>query len=123
MGPREDGEVVIKQGDVGQDFYVIQMGEAKVTVREQGGGERHVLTLKAADYFGENALIRDEPRLATVTAITPLSLLTISRQDFKALGLNDKLKFQNRRAVAGCNAVQFKAEAHEPSPKTLDEKG
>ena len=70
----EPGQVVIKQGQVGDSFYVIIAGEV-----ENG----HLLrVLSAGDSFGEIALLRDVPRTTTVQARTPLTLYALDRRHF-----------------------------------------
>jgi len=110
------GQPVIKQGDQGTEFFVIRQGEASVTV----SGNK-VATLKSGDYFGENALLRDEPRTATITADTPLSAFKITREKFQELGLNDKLQFANRKAV-GAGGGGRTLQTKDPSPKNDTEK-
>jgi pyruvate,water dikinase len=61
------GEIVIKEGSGGAAFYVIESGEATVTI----GGESRA-TLRPGDYFGEVALIDEGTRIATVTAAEDL---------------------------------------------------
>lgn len=90
------GQVIIQQGDEGQEFFVIKQGEAIVTV-----GDKQVATLKAGDYFGETSLLRDEPRAATVKAKGDIEALKLSREKFLELGLREKLDFPQRKAVAG----------------------
>jgi CRP-like cAMP-binding protein len=76
----EDGEVLITEGDRGRDFFVIISGE--VEVRRKG---RRVATLGPGTYFGEIALLSQQPRTATVRAVTPLRLLAIADRDFVEL--------------------------------------
>jgi CRP-like cAMP-binding protein len=117
----KQGATVIKQGDPGDEFFVIKAGEANVMVDTPDSKEpKKVAKLKAGDYFGENALLRDEPRTATIVASTALTTFKITRAKFQELGLQDKLQFANRRAV-GAGDVK-KAAAKEPSPKTEDDK-
>jgi predicted MFS family arabinose efflux permease len=73
------GEVVFRQGDAGDRFYLIAQGTAAVAVDGQAAPQ-----LGPAGYFGEIALLRDVPRTATVTALTDLSLLALERDVFIA---------------------------------------
>ena len=82
--PVEAGEVAIKQGEPGDYFYVIQSGRAKV---ERSAGDKTVVLaeLKAGDNFGQDALISDVPRNATVTMLTSGKLMRLSDEDFESL--------------------------------------
>jgi len=110
------GEKIISQGDSGNEFFVIKSGEATVSVMNEGKSTE-VAKLKSGDYFGENALLRDEPRTATITAINKLSTMKLSREKFQELGLHEKLEFAKRQAVAG-GAKLPGATAKPPSDKT-----
>lgn len=105
------GSVIIRQGDVGDAFFVIKKGKAEVSI-----DGKKVAQLSAGEYFGEAALIRDEPRTATIKAETMIEALKITRASFDKLGLSEKLEFVKRGAVAcgGSNQVAIKA----PSSKT-----
>lgn len=74
------GEDVFKKGDHGDAFYVVKEGMLKVNVSE----DREV-KLRLGDSFGELALMYDEMRSATVTAVVDCRLWVMSRQVFKAL--------------------------------------
>jgi CRP-like cAMP-binding protein len=71
------GEVVIRQGEIGDRFYVVESGRFDVEV---DGAQRAELGL--GDFFGEIALLRDVPRTATVTAGESGVLLSLSRDYF-----------------------------------------
>ncbi|CAE7018990.1 for [Symbiodinium sp. CCMP2456] len=114
----EPGHKIIQQGDNGDAFYVVRTGEASVHL-ENEDGKNLVATLKGGDYFGENALLRDEPRLATIIAESKLVALRITREKFEELGLNNKLMFANRKAVAG--GLQMQAKAKPPTEKTEED--
>ena len=74
------GETVMKEGLGGAAFFVIESGEATVSV---GGSER--TTLKAGDYFGEIALIDEGARTATVMAATDLACYGLTLWEFSPL--------------------------------------
>ena len=71
------GTHVVREGDVGDCFYAITGGEFDVT---KAG--RRVNILSEGDYFGEIALLRDVPRIATVTARTAATLLSLDKASF-----------------------------------------
>ena len=73
----EPGEVVVHQGEPGQEFFVVADGELVVSVEA-----REVRRLRGGDAFGEVALLRHVPRTATVVAIAPSVLLTLDRDAF-----------------------------------------
>jgi len=83
----EDEEVVVKQGEQGNDFFIIVEGTAIVTqYRNDDQSEQEpveVGRLGPSDYFGEIALILDRPRAATVTARGPLKCVKLDRGRFE----------------------------------------
>jgi CRP-like cAMP-binding protein len=83
--PMSDGEVVIKQGDDGDFYYIIKNGRAKVTRSSKNGSELTLATLKDGDVFGEEALLSEAKRNATVVMDGPGSLMRLSKEDFNAL--------------------------------------
>jgi CRP/FNR family cyclic AMP-dependent transcriptional regulator len=74
------GETVAKEGSGGAAFYLIDSGEATVSI---GGKERS--TLERGDYFGEIALIDEGARSATITASTELVCFGLTYWDFRPL--------------------------------------
>ncbi len=74
------GHVLAEEGQSGVGFFVIEDGEARVTV-----GGRDVARLGAGDYFGEIALIAETPRTATVTAETDLRAYGLTSWEFRPL--------------------------------------
>jgi CRP/FNR family transcriptional regulator, cyclic AMP receptor protein len=74
------GKVLAQQGEFGDQFFVIEQGNAEV-VRD---GE-HVGDLGPGDFFGEMALVDEDRRTATVTATTPMKLIVMTRASFRAV--------------------------------------
>jgi NTE family protein len=78
------GEVICRQGDVGESLFIIERGIMQVTV--QGGNRPQTIArLRRGEVLGELSLIIDEPRTATVTAIVPSEALELSRDAFASL--------------------------------------
>jgi MFS family permease len=71
------GQVVVEQGAQGDSFYVIADGEVDVSI-----DGRHVRRQSPGEGFGEIALLRDTPRTATITAVTPTTLIAIGQEAF-----------------------------------------
>ena len=78
------GEIVVRQGDVGDYYYVIDRGRCTVT-REVAGASVEPADLKGGDAFGEEALLADATRNATVTMKPDGVLLRLDKADFIAL--------------------------------------
>ena len=76
------GDVVIRQGDPGELFYLIRSGMVDVVIDEDGVANK-VAELGEGQYFGEAALLRDEPRNATIVARAKSVFYTLGKADFK----------------------------------------
>lgn len=88
------GEVVINQDDIGDYYYLIKSGECVISRRNSlQATEMKIAKLQTWDTFGEGALISDEPRSETVTAVTPLALLRVSKENFLTYIKQPSLKF------------------------------
>ncbi len=75
------GDVIIKEGEVGENFYLIETGEANI-VKNEGG---LIGSVKRGDYFGEVALLNDLPRQASVIAKTDVNVATLDKRGFQRL--------------------------------------
>jgi len=75
------GEIVFREGDRGETFYLVATGEALV-LKGSGVSQRELRRLGPGDSFGEGALLSDEPRSATVLAVTDMDALCLSRERF-----------------------------------------
>lgn len=64
------GDYVIKEGEMGDVFYMVEEGEAEATKTFEAGKPAQVVkNYRSGDYFGELALIKGEPRAANVVAV------------------------------------------------------
>jgi CRP/FNR family transcriptional regulator, cyclic AMP receptor protein len=75
-----EGKQLVREGEFGHEFFLIVDGTAEVArggarIAERGPGE----------FFGEMALLDEERRTATVTAKSPMRVLVMTRQNFRAL--------------------------------------
>jgi len=110
------GQAIIRQGDAGDYYYLIESGRSKVS-RLVAGSSIQLAELKEGDAFGEEALVADTVRNATVTMKTDGVLLCLSKEDFNELlraPLLQKVtgKEAERRVAAGATwiDVRFPAE-------------
>lgn len=78
------GEILFRQGDPGDCAYFIQSGEVEV-LRGEAGQEVVVATLGPGQYFGEMALLANEPRNATIRAVGSCALSQLGKHNFLTL--------------------------------------
>ncbi len=91
--PVRQGDVVISQGDEGDYFYTIDEGKCRIT-RLEDDGKKHVLAeLGAGDSFGEEALVSESHRNASVTMLTDGQLMRLAKQDFDELLKTQHLRY------------------------------
>mmetsp|Transcript_124378 Transcript_124378/g.248028 ORF Transcript_124378/g.248028 Transcript_124378/m.248028 type:complete len:989 (+) Transcript_124378:71-3037(+) len=115
------GAKVIEQGDIGSAFYVVQEGEASVVIKD-AEGESERATLYFGDHFGGHTLTQQRKNVATITAKGPNPLVTLSveREDFERLGLQNQIKFPKRPFLYdGCVVGDGVPTASSGASKTL----
>ncbi len=79
------GFVICRQGERGTTFYVIVEGHVTATQHTENEEDRLLSMLHPGNYFGEMALIDDSPRMATITAASPVTLLEFDEEVFNRL--------------------------------------
>jgi putative ABC transport system ATP-binding protein len=89
------GSVIVRQGEKGDNFFLIRQGKAVVTMEDAATGSRQVNELGKGDFFGDRALLRDEPRSATVTAVDTVETYTVGRELYQE-GRKESIPFINR---------------------------
>jgi len=104
------GQSLIRQGDTGRAFFLIQSGEAAVIT----GAERVRAVLQAGDYFGGHTLTSEQRNIATIVAQGPAPLVTLSmsRSAFQKSGLQGLMQFPKRPAI-------YDAQSQGPEPLTV----
>jgi rhodanese-related sulfurtransferase len=79
------GDVIVRQGEIGNCCYFIKDGVARVTRREEKGGLMHLADIGLGRCFGEDALVYETLRNATVTMAEDGVLMRLGKDDFKVL--------------------------------------
>ena len=77
----QDGEVIIRQGEVGNCMYVIQEGKVEVLIKEDGK-EIQLAVRGEGDFIGEMAIFDRDVRSATIRAVGQVRILTIDKKNF-----------------------------------------
>lgn len=76
------GDVIIREGDPGYSFFLLESGEADAY---KGDSNNRVLHYKKGDFFGELALLNDAPRAASVVASSEVKVATLGKNAFQRL--------------------------------------
>ena len=76
------GQVIIREGDTGDLFYVITEGHAEVIIRDANGSDVVLHQAGPGDFFGELSMLTNEPRSARVRAVDHLTTLALERDEF-----------------------------------------
>ncbi len=76
------GQVIVRQGEPGDDLYLIESGQARVQITHRSGAVSPMRSLAPGDYFGEIALLMGGERTADVIAETPMTLLRLSKEAY-----------------------------------------
>jgi CRP-like cAMP-binding protein/KaiC/GvpD/RAD55 family RecA-like ATPase len=76
------GEIIFHKGDFGSTFHIINLGEVKLSIPSEGGGDVFLARLGPGDFFGELALLDERPRSATAVTTASTETLALERQDF-----------------------------------------
>jgi CRP-like cAMP-binding protein len=89
------GQVICRQGDAADSFYLVRIGFVKVS-QTHAGGEMVLAYLSRGEYFGETALLEETARSATCTALDHVEVVRISAEDFASMtrqfpGIREKL--------------------------------
>jgi CRP/FNR family cyclic AMP-dependent transcriptional regulator len=121
----EPGKIVVSEGDLSTEMFVVIGGELEVVKRTADGGTVRVAMLGPGDWFGEMAIIDIQPRSASVRALAPSLLLSMSAdqverllyrvalKDYSLLVMNIARELSRRLRVADGILAQFFVAMHE----------
>uniref|UniRef100_A0A1D1YFA6 cAMP-dependent protein kinase regulatory subunit n=1 Tax=Anthurium amnicola TaxID=1678845 RepID=A0A1D1YFA6_9ARAE len=101
----DDGDTIISQGELGEHFYIIEQGTVSVSKINDTGIEQQLPSLNVGSYFGELALINDQPRKATVVARGSVRVAALRRDAFVRL-LGPVMDIFRRNAAEYNNSQQ-----------------
>src|SRR6516225_9968104 len=110
----EPGDIIFRQGDLGDSVYAIEDGECEALC-DQNGEQELVATLGRGEYFGEMALLSDRTRNATIRARTAMNVFIIPKDDFNKLRHSVPIfgdvftELATRRVVAGSSHLSAEA--------------
>ncbi len=93
------GETVFKQGEGGNEFFIVASGSLSVWIKKILRSPVQVATLGPRKYFGEMALVSKKPRMATIKTEVPTKVYFLRREDF------DRILMSNPTIAAGINQV------------------
>jgi len=94
----KSGEDLMRQGDVGTEFYIILKGNCKVIVNNDESKEVEIAQLTDGDYCGEQALLKDAQRGATIRAVCDTKVLVLGQAAFKEITEKNNIRFATRDA-------------------------
>jgi len=96
----EAGQIIIRQGEPGEHYYMIRRGRARVLRAFNGEEPAQVAELGSGDAFGEEALLSGEPRNATIEMIESGQLMRLALDDFNTLLKAALVRFIDLTAAA-----------------------
>ncbi|HMA30206.1 MAG TPA: family 2B encapsulin nanocompartment shell protein [Casimicrobiaceae bacterium] len=102
---------IVREGDPGEEMFIICRGKVEVTRSNPAGGRSFLSVLEDGDFFGEMALLRSEPRNATVRAVAPTLVLVLNRTSLQAL-------VKDRPTLLA--SLEAAAAAREPQKTTIE---
>ena len=122
-----EGGVIVNEGEVGDYFYIIIRGTARVT-HDVGGSTINLALMHSGDYFGEWSVLTGAPRAATVSAIDRVDMLCIEKsalltfiQQQPEVGERIDLVAHNRRERLSGSGIPDSAEELEKLVKNIED--
>jgi len=114
------GSDLMVQGDQGSEFFLIIKGRCKVMVRNDDGNEVEIAQLNEGDYCGEQALLKECSRGATVRAICDSRCLVLNQATFREITEENNIRFAKRDAKRNAISAEMYKQAHVDEEKVED---
>jgi len=92
------GDNLMVQGDAGKEFFMIATGKCQVIVLNDSGEEVEIAQLVEGDYCGEQALLKDATRGATIRAMCDTKCFVLDQEAFQEIANKNNIRFANRDA-------------------------
>jgi CRP/FNR family cyclic AMP-dependent transcriptional regulator len=93
--PYGNGQIIFSRGDKCNSVLYLQTGVVKITVKSSGGKEAVIALLKPGDFFGEGCISGQPLRVSTATAMGPVSVMEIEKQEMNRV-IHEEREFSNR---------------------------
>jgi len=102
------GEVIFRQGEIGDFLYVVRKGSVKISRMNSDGDDVVQNYIAAGNYLGEMALLSAEPmaRTATATAVVPCETVTLAKEDFLEILRASPREFERFSGVAQARRIE-----------------
>lgn len=115
------GEAIVRQGEPGDALYLVASGRLQAARRRTDGTEVILGEVCTGEIVGEGAVLTDEPRYASVTAMQESNLLRLSRKDFQALHAQYPEEFRQVSAIIARRQEEGHQQKFRPVSRNLIE--
>eukprot|EP01029_Cantina_marsupialis_P017097 TRINITY_DN383_c2_g2_i3.p1 TRINITY_DN383_c2_g2~~TRINITY_DN383_c2_g2_i3.p1 ORF type:complete len:655 (+),score=121.90 TRINITY_DN383_c2_g2_i3:1411-3375(+) len=103
----DEGELICRQGEIGDSFFVIARGE--VLVRRHNKGRIHnVVELRSGEFFGERGVVTEDPRSADCVALTDVLCLELDRESFLQFAPDSIAILKRRKYISDLSTQRLK---------------
>ncbi len=116
------GELVVREGDEGSEFFVVMGGSADVEI-SAGGQVTKVASIAGANFFGEMSLLTGAPRSATVRATSPLTVLVIGKEAMRQVLANNQSLVERFGETLAQRQADLASRRESAAKSSLQERG
>jgi len=117
-----EGEAIIRQGQSGDELFVVETGEVSVVLDRGPGVEVVVATLGPGKFFGEMSLMTGEPRRATVRARTECEVLVVGKQEFQQIVATNERLLERISRVLSDRGGELEDVASDQAPDSVGDR-